>query len=70
MKLEAEDTDNKIICCATILQLRKEKLKLRFDGWGSKYDKWVNICSATIHPVGWCQDMGVPLCPPKGNYSP
>ena len=32
MKLEAEDTDNRIICCATILQIKKDKIKLHFVG--------------------------------------
>ena len=66
MKVEAEDTANKLVCCATILELKQEKIKIRFDGWGRKYDTWFELDSSEIHPVGWCQEMEVPLCPPKG----
>ena len=66
MKLEAEDVANQLICCATILDMKQGKVKIRFDGWGKMYDTWFEIDSGEIHPVGWCEDMEVPLCPPKG----
>ena len=67
MKVEAEDTANKLICCATICQIKKDKLRIHFDGWGQTYDFWTTVSDNKIHFVGWCEEMGIPLCPPKGK---
>ena len=68
MKLEADDVANKIICVATILSFRKNQIKIKYDGWGKKYDTWMSFDSKTIHPVGYCQQQGKTLCPPKGRH--
>lgn len=31
----------------------------------NSHDFWVNLCSAEVHPVGWCATRGKPLIPPK-----
>ena len=67
MKLEAEDISNNLVCCATILELRGNRAKIRYDGWAKKFDAWIRLDSGHLHPVGWCQEMEVPLCPPKGK---
>ena len=69
MKIEAEDGDYGIICVATIVDMKKEKLKIHYDGWTKKYDFWATVWSDKIHYCGWCQDKGIPLCPPKGKYT-
>ena len=67
MKVEAEDSANKIVCCATILEIKRDRFKIHFDGWDNGYDFWTGIRGDKVHYVGWCQEMGVPLCPPKGK---
>jgi hypothetical protein len=45
------------------------KALLRYEGFGqdSSKDFWVNLCAATVHPVGWCAGRGKPLIPPKSK---
>ena len=68
MKCEAEDSANKIICVATIIRVKCEKLHIHFDGWPKKWDFWTAVTSQKVHYVGWCADAEIPLCPPKGMF--
>ena len=68
MKVEAVDVANNIICVATIINLKPNQIKIRFDGWGKTYDTWMKVESNNIHPVGWCEEMEKTLCPPKGKF--
>ena len=68
MKCETEDSANRIICVATIKQIKGPKLHIHFDGWPKKWDFWTPITSQKVHHVGWCADVGIPLCPPKGMF--
>lgn len=40
---------------------------MRYEGFGMNCSKdfWVSLCSAQVHPVGWCATRGKPLIPPK-----
>ncbi|XP_050076576.1 polycomb protein Sfmbt [Anopheles maculipalpis] len=83
MKVEVENTDCDFqqaliggmphsFWVATVLRICGYKALLRyegFDGDGSK-DFWVNLCSAEVHPVGWCATRGKPLIPPKSIEKP
>uniref|UniRef100_A0A182T321 FCS-type domain-containing protein n=1 Tax=Anopheles maculatus TaxID=74869 RepID=A0A182T321_9DIPT len=83
MKVEVENTDCDVqqaliggmphsFWVATVLRICGYKALLRyegFDGDGSK-DFWVNLCSAEVHPVGWCATRGKPLIPPKSIEKP
>ena len=69
MKIEAEDSQNGLVCCATIAEIRGCRLKVHFDGWPNDYDFWAKIGSSKVHFIGWCQEAQIPLCPPKGNYN-
>ena len=67
LKVEAEDQHNHIICVGTIVEKRGERLKIHFDGWPKKYDFWTKVGCKRVHCPGWCEDMEIPLCPPKGK---
>ncbi|XP_065347744.1 polycomb protein Sfmbt isoform X2 [Cloeon dipterum] len=75
MKVEVENTDcdhfsegvPASFWVATVLRIAGYKALLRYEGFGqeSSKDFWVNLCAATVHPVGWCAGRGKPLIPPK-----
>lgn len=77
MKVEVENTDcdNHGINVAvphsfwvgTVLQISGYKALIRYEGFDqqSTNDFWVNLCSAEVHPVGWCATRGKPLIPPR-----
>uniref|UniRef100_T1IPJ4 FCS-type domain-containing protein n=1 Tax=Strigamia maritima TaxID=126957 RepID=T1IPJ4_STRMM len=75
MKVEVEnkDCDNlrnifpKAYWIATVMRLAGYKALLRYEGFGTDKSKdfWVNLCTGSIHPVGWCATQGNPLIPPK-----
>uniref|UniRef100_A0A336LZS9 CSON008720 protein n=1 Tax=Culicoides sonorensis TaxID=179676 RepID=A0A336LZS9_CULSO len=69
MKLEAIDPFNQSkICVCTVEEKRGSRLKLRFDGYSSDYNFWVNSDSNYIFPPGWCAATGRKIEPPY-NYS-
>lgn len=43
---------------------------LRYEGFvgDPSKDFWVNLCSSSVHPVGWCAERGKPLIPPKSTF--
>ncbi|XP_044733655.1 polycomb protein Sfmbt [Chrysoperla carnea] len=75
MKVEVENTDSENFSeafpdsfwVATVLKIIGYKALMRYEGFGtnSSKDFWVSLCSATVHPVGWCATRGKPLIPPK-----
>ncbi|XP_059479513.1 polycomb protein Sfmbt-like isoform X2 [Neocloeon triangulifer] len=75
MKVEVENTDCENFSegvpasfwVATVLRIAGYKALLRYEGFGPDpiKDFWVNLCAATVHPVGWCAGRGKPLIPPK-----
>ncbi|XP_054260917.1 polycomb protein Sfmbt isoform X2 [Macrosteles quadrilineatus] len=75
MKVEVEnfDCDNfsedfpNSFWVATVLKVSGYKAQLRYEGFGTNSEKdfWVNLCSSSVHPVGWCATRGKPLIPPK-----
>ncbi|XP_075224784.1 polycomb protein Sfmbt-like isoform X3 [Lycorma delicatula] len=75
MKVEVENTDcdnfsedfPDSFWVATVLKIAGYKALLRYEGFGQNdaKDFWVNLCSSTVHPVGWCATRGKPLIPPK-----
>ena len=42
--------------------------QIHFDGWELDYDYWTTPMSPYIHPLGWCEQNGVKLNPPKGEF--
>ena len=68
MKLEAADqADPTVVCVATVANVLEGRVLVHFDGWETDYDYWVRPSDSThIRPVGWCQEHGVPLVPPRG----
>ena len=71
MKLEAKDRANPhLICVATVTETAGGQLRIHFDGWGEDYDYWCSPESPDLHPVGWCDSMGVKLQPPCGTWRP
>nr|XP_049466462.1 polycomb protein Sfmbt isoform X4 [Anopheles coluzzii] len=83
MKVEVENTDCDVqqaliggmphsFWVATVLRICGYKALLRYEGFDadSSKDFWVNLCSAEVHPVGWCATRGKPLIPPKSIEKP
>jgi len=52
---------------ATVIRICGYKALLRFEGASEGHDFWVNLCSPTVHPVGWCAMRGKPLIPPPSK---
>lgn len=72
MKLEAVDRKNpRLICPATVGQVKEDEIFVTFDGWKGAFDYWTTFDNREIFPVGWCQRGGHPLQPPgdKGIIS-
>lgn len=75
MKVEVENTDcddfseafRDSFWVATVLKITGYKALMRYEGFGTNCSKdfWVSLCSAQVHPVGWCATRGKPLIPPK-----
>lgn len=75
MKVEVENTDCDNISdnlpdsfwVASVLRIVGYKALMRYEGFASNDTKdfWVNLCTAEVHPVGWCATRGKPLIPPK-----
>uniref|UniRef100_A0A3B1JMC9 Lethal(3)malignant brain tumor-like protein 1 n=1 Tax=Astyanax mexicanus TaxID=7994 RepID=A0A3B1JMC9_ASTMX len=71
MKLEAVDRMNpSLICVATVTDLVGNRFLVHFDNWDDTYDYWCDARSPYIHPVGWCQERGLPLTPPQDYPDP
>ena len=69
MKLEAIDKQSTLLhCVATVVDVLGEHILIHFDGWENIYDYWCDLSSPYIHPVGWCQENGKPISPPKGKW--
>ena len=67
MKLEAVDRKNpRLICPATIQQVKDDMVFVSFDGWKGAFDYWCRYDSRDLFPVGWCQKSNHPLQMP-GN---
>ncbi|KAF0313416.1 Polycomb protein Sfmbt [Amphibalanus amphitrite] len=51
---------------ATLLQVQGYRGLFRPEGLGSdsSLDRWLEICSPEVKPVGWCASRGLPLTPP------
>ena len=65
MKLEAVDRKNpRLICPATVGEVKENKLQVQFDGWQGAFDYWTTYDSRDIFPVGYCKAGGHPLQPP------
>ena len=69
MKLEAVDKCNiSYVCVATVANVMDGRVLIHFDGWEMDYDYWVTPHNSPyVHPVGWCQENGQELHPPKGT---
>ncbi|XP_064636083.1 MBT domain-containing protein 1-like isoform X2 [Lineus longissimus] len=71
MKVEVLNSDcdipNNAYWIAAVLKIAGYKAMLRYEGFGqdSCRDFWVNLCTNSVHPVGWCATIGKPLVPPK-----
>ncbi|XP_078611486.1 lethal(3)malignant brain tumor-like protein 4 isoform X3 [Branchiostoma floridae x Branchiostoma japonicum] len=71
MKLEAVDVKNQsLICVATVRDVMDNRFLVHFDGWDDGYDYWCEPNSPYIHPVGWCEETGNILTPPKDYPEP
>lgn len=69
MKLEAVDKSNhELVCVATVAEILGGRILIHFDSWEDIYDYWADPTSPLIHPIGWCEQNGVQLVPPKGLY--
>ena len=66
MKIEAVDLMTpRLVCVATIADVKGRHLKVTFDGWGDDYDQWIDCSSSEIYPVGWSEVVGYRLESPK-----
>uniref|UniRef100_A0A8D9A729 Polycomb protein Sfmbt n=1 Tax=Cacopsylla melanoneura TaxID=428564 RepID=A0A8D9A729_9HEMI len=78
MKVEVENTDTDTpsgtidnyldsFWVASVTRIAGYKALLRYEGFGEDGSKdfWVNLCSSSVHPVGWCATRGKPLIPPR-----
>ncbi|KAG7472587.1 hypothetical protein MATL_G00110290 [Megalops atlanticus] len=71
MKLEAVDRMNpSLICVATVTDVVDNRFLVHFDNWDDTYDYWCDASSPYIHPIGWCQERGLPLTPPQDYPNP
>ncbi|KAI1897194.1 hypothetical protein AGOR_G00080700 [Albula goreensis] len=71
MKLEAVDRMNpSLICVATVTDVVDNRFLVHFDNWDDTYDYWCDASSPYIHPIGWCQERGLPLTPPQDYPDP
>ncbi|XP_016094170.1 lethal(3)malignant brain tumor-like protein 1 [Sinocyclocheilus grahami] len=71
MKLEAVDRMNpSLICVATVTDKVDNRFLVHFDNWDDTYDYWCDAHSPYIHPIGWCQERGLPLTPPQDYPDP
>ncbi|KAJ8257272.1 hypothetical protein GJAV_G00183810 [Gymnothorax javanicus] len=71
MKLEAVDRMNpSLICVATVTDAVDGRFLVHFDNWDDTYDYWCDASSPYIHPIGWCQERGLPLTPPQDYPDP
>ncbi|KAJ0022622.1 hypothetical protein NQD34_014756 [Periophthalmus magnuspinnatus] len=67
MKLEGVDPlHTSLFCVLTVAEVIGCRLRLHIDGFSETYDFWVNSDSPEIRPVGFCQETGRRLHPPKG----
>ncbi|XP_069956040.1 MBT domain-containing protein 1 isoform X3 [Cherax quadricarinatus] len=68
MALESADLmDPRLVCVATVKQVKGRLLKVHFDGWESDFDQWIDYQSPDIYPVGWCDMSGYRLEGPKSQ---
>ncbi|GAU94901.1 hypothetical protein RvY_06600 [Ramazzottius varieornatus] len=66
MQLEAIDPLHPgLYCVVVIKEIVAFRLRLRFVGFSSLYDFWVNADSPFIFPPGWCSVNKKPLSPPR-----
>lgn len=66
--LEAVDLmEPRLICVATVTKVVGRLLRVHFNGWDESYDQWCDCESPELFPAGWCQLVGYPLEPPKGE---
>ena len=66
MRLEAKDRLNPtMVAIATVANIKDKQLLIHFDGWSSTFDYWCPPNCIDIHPMGWCEENGIHLCPPK-----
>ncbi|KAI7806850.1 lethal(3)malignant brain tumor-like protein 4 isoform X1 [Triplophysa rosa] len=71
MKLEAVDRKNpSLICVATISAAVDTRLLIHFDNWDDTYDYWCDASSPYIHPVGYCEEVGLTLTTPAEYKQP
>ncbi|CAH1773377.1 unnamed protein product [Owenia fusiformis] len=67
MKLEAIDPKHpSLYCVVTVAEIMGYRVRLHFDGYSECYDFWVCASSEEIFPVGWAEENGKTLQPPKG----
>jgi hypothetical protein len=58
-KLEAVDPKNPhLICPATVVDTKRDKILISFDGWQKSSQFWCSYSSRDIFPVGWCKLAG------------
>lgn len=70
MRLEAKDRlYPTLIAVATVSDIDNGQLLIHFDNWSVKYDYRCAPDCTDIHPVGWCEEHGRQLQPPKGMFS-
>ncbi|XP_071519932.1 uncharacterized protein [Panulirus ornatus] len=68
MALESADLmDPRLVCVATVKEVKGRLLKVHFDGWESDFDQWIDYQSPDIYPVGWCDMSGYRLEGPKSQ---
>lgn len=61
-KLEAVDRKNpRLICPATITEIKDSMVFVSFDGWKGAFDYWAKYDSRELFPVGWCVRSNHPL---------
>nr|XP_039248247.1 scm-like with four MBT domains protein 2 [Styela clava] len=68
MKLEVSNkSDPTTYWVATLISTCGSLLLLRYDGYGDdrKTDFWADVCTADLHPIGWCAQNGKILQPPE-----
>jgi len=57
-----------LICVATVVDILGNRVRIHLDGYTDILSYWADISSTNLHPVGWCENNGKMLIPPKGYY--
>lgn len=56
------------VCVASVGNIMDGRILIHFDGWEPDFDFWAVPSSTCIHKVGYCEETGIKLHPPRGSF--